>query len=102
MRALCPHPHRRLRRRAPVDARAGHVLGVGDLHGQPGGAVALFKVMANMAGLVMAIAGVQILLVNRRFLPRALRAPLYREALLAACVCFHGFFALRAMMHGVW
>ena len=33
----------------------------------------LFKVLANMAGLVLVIAGVQIFLVNRRFLPQAVR-----------------------------
>ena len=31
----------------------------------------LFKILANMAGIVLAIAGVQIFLVNRRFLPPA-------------------------------
>ena len=63
-----------------------------------GGPFALFKVMANMAGLVMAIAGVQILIVNRRFLPPALRPPLYRELLLASCVVFYGFFSLRVFL----
>jgi hypothetical protein len=54
----------------------------------------LFKVMANMAGLVLAIAGVQILLVNRRFLPPALRPARWREAGLLACSAFYAFFAL--------
>ncbi len=66
------------------------------------GPFALFKVMANVAGFVMAVAGVQILIVNRRFLPRALRPPLYREALLVLCVCFYGFFALRVALHTFW
>jgi hypothetical protein len=39
------------------------------------------------------LAGGQILIVNRRFLPRELRAPLYLELLLACCVCSYGFFA---------
>ena len=39
----------------------------------------LFKILANMAGIVLMIAGVQIFLVNRRFLPRAVRPPLWRE-----------------------
>ncbi len=30
----------------------------------------LFKILANMAGIVLLVAGVQIFLVNRRFLPR--------------------------------
>jgi nitrate reductase gamma subunit len=66
------------------------------------GPFALFKVMANVAGFVMAVAGVQILIVNRRFLPRALRPSLYRELLLAACVVFYGFFAARAALHSCW
>jgi hypothetical protein len=53
----------------------------------------LFKVLANVAGLVLVIAGVQIFLVNRRFLPRALRAPRWREASLLACSAFYAFFA---------
>jgi hypothetical protein len=53
----------------------------------------LFKILANMAGLVLAIAGVQIFLVNRRFLPRALRPPLWREAVLLTCSIFYAFFA---------
>jgi hypothetical protein len=66
------------------------------------GPFALFKVMANVAGFVMAIAGVQILIVNRRFLPRALRPPLYREVLLALCVVFYGFFSVRVAIHSFW
>jgi hypothetical protein len=53
----------------------------------------LFKVLANMAGIVLLIAGVQIFLVNRRFLPRALRPPLWREIGLLACSAFYAFFA---------
>jgi hypothetical protein len=53
----------------------------------------LFKIVANMAGVIMAIAGVQILIVNRRFLPPAVRPSLLREAGLLACVAFYTFFA---------
>jgi hypothetical protein len=53
----------------------------------------LFKVLANMAGLVLVISGIQIFLVNRRFLPRAVRAPLWREAGLLLCSAFYAFFA---------
>ena len=52
----------------------------------------LFKVLANMAGVVMVIAGVQIFLVNRRFLPAAVRPSLVREAGLVGCVGFYAFF----------
>ena len=44
----------------------------------------LFKILANMAGIVLMIAGVQIFLVNRRFLPRVVRPPLWREI---GCCC---------------
>ena len=53
----------------------------------------LFKILANMAGIVLMIAGVQIFLVNRRFLPRAVRPPLWREAGLLLCSGFYAFFA---------
>ncbi len=52
----------------------------------------LFKVLANMAGVVLMIAGVQILIVNRRFLPVPLRPPLWREAGLLICSAFYAFF----------
>ncbi len=53
----------------------------------------LFKVLANMAGLVLVISGVQIFLVNRRFLPRVLRPAPWREAGLLVCSAFYAFFA---------
>ena len=53
----------------------------------------MFKILANMAGIVLAIAGVQIFMVNRRFLPRAVRPPLWRELGLLACSAFYAFFA---------
>ena len=52
----------------------------------------LFKVLANMAGVVLMVAGVQILIVNRRFLPAPLRPPLWREAGLLICSGFYAFF----------
>jgi hypothetical protein len=53
----------------------------------------LFKILANMAGVVLAIAGVQVFLVNRRFLPAAVRPPRWREAGLLLCSAFYAFFA---------
>jgi hypothetical protein len=52
----------------------------------------LFKVLANMAGLVLLISGVQIFLVNRRFLPREVRPAPWREVLLLGCSAFYGYF----------
>jgi hypothetical protein len=53
----------------------------------------LFTILANVAGLVLVIAGVQIFLVNRRFLPRAVRPPLWRELTLLLCSAFYTFFS---------
>jgi hypothetical protein len=61
----------------------------------------LFTVLANIAGLVLAIGAVQIYLVNRRFLPRAVRPARWREICLLACAGFYGFFsyfAIRALV----
>jgi hypothetical protein len=52
----------------------------------------LFTILANVAGLVLVIAGIQILIVNRKFLPAAVRPKLWRELLLVACVLFYAFF----------
>lgn len=67
----------------------------------------MFTILANVAGLVLAIAGVQILIVNRRFLPAAIRPPLWREAALVLCVIFYAFFSffvvrnvIRSLMSG--
>jgi hypothetical protein len=53
----------------------------------------LFKILANMAGIVLMIAGVQIFFVNRRFLPEALRPARWREIGLLLCSAFYAFFA---------
>ena len=53
----------------------------------------LFKILANMAGIVLAIAGVQIFLVNRRFLPKGVRPAVWREIGLLTCSAFYAFFA---------
>jgi hypothetical protein len=53
----------------------------------------LFKIVANVAGVVLAIAGIQIFLINRRFLPRPLRPPLWREGILLSCAAFYAFFS---------
>jgi hypothetical protein len=65
----------------------------------------LFKILANMAGIVLLIAGVQIFLVNRRFLPAAVRPPLWREAGLLLCSAFYAFFAffvVRDLLRTFW
>jgi hypothetical protein len=65
----------------------------------------LFKVLANMAGIVLVIAGIQIFMVNRRFLPQAVRAPLWRELGLLVCSGFYAFFAffvVRDLVRSLW
>jgi hypothetical protein len=62
------------------------------------GPFVLFKVMGNIAGFVLAVAGIQILIVNRRFLPRELRAPVWREILLVMCSAFYMFFTIRVLI----
>jgi hypothetical protein len=57
----------------------------------------LFKFLANMAGIVLAIAGVQIVMVNRRFLPRVLRPALWREIGVLGCSAFYAYFAFYAI-----
>ncbi|HXE79161.1 MAG TPA: Nramp family divalent metal transporter [Vicinamibacterales bacterium] len=53
----------------------------------------LFKILANLAGIVLLVAGVQIFIVNRRFLPAALRPRAWQEAALLVCSGFYAFFA---------
>lgn len=53
----------------------------------------LFTILANVAGMVMVLGGVQIFLVNRKFLPRELRPAIWREVLLWVCVGFYAFFS---------
>lgn len=55
---------------------------------------ALFKIMANVSGFILAVGSIHILLVNRRFLPRELRPPRWRQAALGLCCIFYGFFFL--------
>lgn len=45
----------------------------------------LFKILGTIAGPVMAIAGVQILVVNTKLLPVELRPALWRRAALILC-----------------
>jgi hypothetical protein len=53
-----------------------------------------FQLLANIAGFVLAVAGVQVFLVNRRFLPRQIRPPLWREILLLGTSVFYAFFTI--------
>ncbi|HYE65746.1 MAG TPA: Nramp family divalent metal transporter [Pyrinomonadaceae bacterium] len=59
-----------------------------------GDAMSLFKIIANMAGLVLAIASLQVLFVNTKLLPPELRPSMWRRAGLVICSLFYGFFAV--------
>ena len=57
----------------------------------------LFKIAATVAGFVLVIGGIQIFLVNRKFLPRELWAPWWRQAGLLGCSLFYALFFGRVM-----
>ena len=55
----------------------------------------LFKVSANIAGLILAVGAVQVLRVNTRFLPKELQAPLWRKiAMVLIALIYTGMFAI--------
>lgn len=55
-----------------------------------GSVLSLFKVLGIVANPIMAIAAVQILRVNTRFLPKEIQPPLWRQAGLVICALFYG------------
>ena len=55
-----------------------------------GSVLSLFKVLGIVANPIMAIAAVQILRVNTRFLPKEIQPPLWRQAGLLLCALFYG------------
>ncbi|MDX1968472.1 MAG: Nramp family divalent metal transporter [Planctomycetaceae bacterium] len=59
-----------------------------------GNVLDLFKVLGIVATPIMAIAAVQILRVNRRFLPPEFRPPLWREMVLLGSVVVYGGIAV--------
>lgn len=57
-----------------------------------GSAMSLMTIMGNLAGLVLAVASVQLLMVNTKLLPREVRPSLWRRAILLACSLFYTCF----------
>jgi hypothetical protein len=55
-----------------------------------GNVLQLFQVLGIVASPIMAIAAIQILRVNTRFLPAAIRPPLWRRAALIVAVLVYG------------
>jgi hypothetical protein len=59
--------------------------------------IALLKLSANIAGVVLIIASLHLLRVNTRLLPRELRPPAWRRACLVAMALFYAFFAAQSL-----
>ena len=62
-----------------------------------GSAMTLFKYLGTMAGVVMALAGVQLYLVNTRLLPRELQPSWWRKTALLVCSAAYGTMSLVAI-----
>jgi len=57
-------------------------------------AMGLFKILANIAGVVLAISSIQILFVNTKLLPTALQPSAWRKAALVMCSLFYATLAV--------
>ncbi len=57
---------------------------------------------AFMAGLEMAIYGIHVWYVNRKFLPREIQAPMWRQAVLWLFSLFFGFFTVVVILNRVF
>ena len=54
--------------------------------------ITLIIIGANAAAFIFVVEAIHTLVVNRKFLPRELRPPLWREACLVLCSLFYGAF----------
>jgi hypothetical protein len=61
----------------------------------------LLVIAANIGGANLTLLSLHTLIVNRRFLPRELRPPVWREAGVLLCALFYGFFAV-VSVRAVW
>jgi hypothetical protein len=61
----------------------------------------LLILAANIGGAIFVLLSLHTLVVNRRFLPREFRPPLWREAGLLLCTLFYGTFAV-VSLQAVW
>ncbi len=64
----------------------------------------LLMIGANMAGFIFVVAGIHLIVVNNKFLPKQLRPPMWRNVVLVLMVLFYGFFvyALIGKQTGWW
>jgi hypothetical protein len=58
----------------------------------------LVIISANIAGLNFVLVSIHTIVVNRRFLPRELRPPLWREIMVGLCALFFGAFAVATVV----
>jgi hypothetical protein len=61
----------------------------------------LIIIGANAAAAIFVVESLHTLVVNRKFLPRELRPPLWREAVLVLCALFYGSFIIGALVVGM-
>lgn len=66
-----------------------------------GSVLQLFTVLGILASPIMAVAAVQILRINTRFLPREFRPPLWRRAALVLCVFAYGGISIALLINMV-
>jgi hypothetical protein len=62
---------------------------------------ALIIIGANMAGFIFVFSGVHILVVQHRFLPKEVRAPMWRQVIIALSCIFFAFFVLMNVVHQI-
>ncbi len=57
----------------------------------------LVKLAANAAGFILVVAGIHVLILNRRFLPREVRGPFWLRLAVGLGVCFYAFFSIMSI-----
>ncbi len=63
--------------------------------------IILLQLGANMAGLIFVFSAIHLLYINTKFLPKALRPPMWRRAALVFMSVFYGFFVYLWLMGGL-
>ncbi|MEW6126647.1 MAG: Nramp family divalent metal transporter [Acidobacteriota bacterium] len=63
--------------------------------------IILLQLGANMAGLVFVFSAIHLVYLNTKFLPQALRPPMWRRAALIFMSVFYGFFVYLWLMGGI-
>ncbi|MAF12383.1 hypothetical protein CMK11_18210 [Candidatus Poribacteria bacterium] len=61
----------------------------------------MILVSATIAGYILVITPLHLLYVNRRFLPKEIRPPMWRQVGLVLCSLFYGWFGTMTLIHRV-